>query len=272
MASILNRFSKDLNNSINQVQTDLQSSRFAPLQRRTSNTSIRSYSRPPSVSSIGNPYKSAPSNPQITSNTVTPATNLLSSFTSNLPPALERKSAGIMESVPVPNAPPGAPPLPALPADIPVPNPVTLLDTEKPFKERVKIVLREFREMFSSIAYIFWVPLSWFLTFAHSSVALFKTMMLLPLTIVINIYERRVRARFPGLPSVWLTLNLLFPNGFFPSFSSGEDLGKKHGASTNGTAANDLPTLDIDMDAIRAGNSDAIASSISNIQGALKRK
>lgn len=58
-----------------------------------------------------------------------------------------------------------------------------------------------------------------------------------------------------------------------------EDIGKHLGVpnmpsmpsmpSMSGMPENNLPTLDIDMDAIRAGNSDAIASSISNLQGAL---
>ena len=75
------------------------------------------------------------------------------------------------------NAPPGAPPLPALPTDIPLPHPKTLLDTEKPFKDRLKIVLNEFKEMFSAIAHIFWLPISWFLTFAHSAAKLAKDIM-----------------------------------------------------------------------------------------------
>ncbi|KZV65529.1 hypothetical protein PENSPDRAFT_737647 [Peniophora sp. CONT] len=182
MATVLNRLSKNLNNSVNQVHSDLQSSRFSPLKRRTSNSSIRSHSEKHSVSSVGNRYKATPSDPQITdvsANSASPATNLLSSFTSVLPSTLARKPTDPMDSVPPPNAPPGAPPLPVLPTDIPLPHPQILLDTEKPLKQRVKIVLGEFKDMFSAFAHIFWLPLSWFLTFTHSGAKLWKDMMAL---------------------------------------------------------------------------------------------
>lgn len=78
---------------------------------------------------------------------------------------------------PVPNAPPGAPPLPALPTEIPLPHPQTLLDTEKPFKDRLKIVLGEFKDMFSAFAHIWWLPISWILTFVHSGARLWKFVM-----------------------------------------------------------------------------------------------
>jgi len=173
-----------------------------------------------------------------------------------------------MDSQPAIGAPPGAPPLPALPVDIQLPQASVLLDTDKPFIERLKIIFAQFRAFFSSIKAIFLLPIGWFFTFAHSALHLLKVIWLLPLTIFINIYERRIRAWFPKLPSIWLIMNLLFPSGIrLPSF---RDITELPGLIPGSEALKaNLPTLNIDLDAIRNGNTDEIANSISGLKNSV---
>lgn len=72
----------------------------------------------------------------------------------------------------------------------------------------------------------------------------------MPLRLFINFYERRVRQRFPWLPSIWGTLFYLFPGGIkFPTFTS-LTAGPFKGAGPIGKN----PTLDVDINAIIAGN------------------
>jgi hypothetical protein len=72
----------------------------------------------------------------------------------------------------------------------------------------------------------------------------------LPLRLFINFYERRVREKFPWLPSIWGTLFYLFPGGIkFPTFTS-LTAGPFKGAGPIGTN----PTLPVDIDAIISGS------------------
>jgi hypothetical protein len=79
----------------------------------------------------------------------------------------------------------------------------------------------------------------------------------IPLKISLDIYERRIRAIFPRLPSirkpllsVWTAVLEFFLN---PPPDPGLR-SQQGGQNTNGSAAR-LPTLNVDLDAIRAGGS-----------------
>jgi hypothetical protein len=78
-----------------------------------------------------------------------------------------------------------------------------------------------------------------------------------PLRISLDVYERHVRARFPQLPSIrqkLLSLRAIVLE-FTPSESGASSTaGSQGGQSTGGSVAS-LPTLDVDLDAIRAGGS-----------------
>jgi len=86
----------------------------------------------------------------------------------------------------------------------------------------------------------------------------------IPLNISLDIYERHVRAIFPWLPSIRQKLLSLRTAvlAFFPeppsesgtASSAAGSRSHRSSRSTN-TSASPLPTLDVDMDAIRAGGS-----------------
>jgi hypothetical protein len=104
----------------------------------------------------------------------------------------------------------------------------------------------------------------------------------LPLRVSINFYERYIRAAIPWLPSIWGTLQILFPEGIkLPTFTS-ITAGPYKGAGPIGH----LPTLNVDLDAVinagqgqvngggGAANGDApseVTSIRSKLEAALKR-
>ena len=87
---------------------------------------------------------------------------------------------------------------------------------------------------------------------------------MIPLGISLDIYERHVRAIFPQLPSIRQKLLSLRTTvlAFFPkppsesgaSSSAASSHSHQGSQSTNSSVAQ-LPTLDVDLDAIRAGSS-----------------
>ncbi|KAF8464749.1 hypothetical protein DFH94DRAFT_848831 [Russula ochroleuca] len=107
----------------------------------------------------------------------------------------------------------------------------------------------------------FLVPLSWILTlqiFAISTIWYFSA---IPLKIGLDIYEQRIRAIFPQLPSIrklLLSVRTVVLE-FFPDLPTDPDTAagpRSHqgGQNTNASAA-PLPTLNVDLNAIRAGGS-----------------
>ena len=99
----------------------------------------------------------------------------------------------------------------------------------------------------------------------------------LPLRFAVNFYELQIRRKFPWLPSIWKTLQTLFPSGIkIPTLTS-LTAGPYKGAGPSGP---DLPTFDAsaEIDAIvnggENGNGNAsspIESSRSKLEIALKK-
>ena len=79
----------------------------------------------------------------------------------------------------------------------------------------------------------------------------------IPLKISLDIYERRIRAIFPRLPSIRKPLLLVWTAVLEFFLDPPPDPGlrsQQGGQNMNGSTAR-LPTLNIDLDAIRAGSS-----------------
>ena len=133
--------------------------------------------------------------------------------------------------------------------------------------QRLKGFPNEFKDFFEHLKYSILLPLSWFLTMFKFCRALIWRFLVsgrvpleraqsdllpqtMPLRLFINFYEVRVRQRFPWLPSIWGILFRLFPGGIkLPTFTS-LTAGPFKGAGPIGKN----PTLDVDIDAIIAGN------------------
>lgn len=94
--------------------------------------------------------------------------------------------------------------------------------------------------------------ISWILTLQVFLVSATWFITTLPIRVTADIYEHRIRAFFPELPSVrkllvWLrsaVLSVLPDPGPEPAGP---------GATSSGSGSNPLPTLNVDLDAIRAG-------------------
>lgn len=116
--------------------------------------------------------------------------------------------------------------------------------------QRLKGIPNEFKDLIEHLKFSILLPLSWFLTMFKFCRALVWRFLTLPLRLFINFYERRVREKFPWLPSIWGTLFYLFPGGIkFPTFTS-LTAGPFKGAGPIGTN----PTLPVDIDAIISGS------------------
>lgn len=110
----------------------------------------------------------------------------------------------------------------------------------------------------------FLAPLSWILTFQVYAISTIWYISTIPLGISLDIYERHVRAIFPQLPSIRQKLLSLrttvlrflprSPSESGAASSAGSSHSHQGSQSTNGSVA-PLPTLNVDLDAIRAGGS-----------------
>ncbi|KAH9063944.1 hypothetical protein EDB87DRAFT_1681082 [Lactarius vividus] len=98
---------------------------------------------------------------------------------------------------------------------------LNIFKSDASISQRLKNFSNEFSEFFEHLKFIILIPLSWFLTMFKFFRVVVWRLLTLPLRLSINFYERRVRERFPWLPSIWGTLAALFPGGIkFPTFTS----------------------------------------------------
>ncbi|KAN0107587.1 hypothetical protein V8E52_010002 [Russula decolorans] len=110
----------------------------------------------------------------------------------------------------------------------------------------------------------FIAPLSWILTIQVFWISTIWFISTIPLRISLDIYERHVRAIFPQLPSIRQKLLSLRTTvlEFFPKppseSSAASSVAGSHshqGSQSTNSSVSPLPTLDVDLDAIRAGGS-----------------
>jgi len=123
----------------------------------------------------------------------------------------------------------GAPSASAFPSSLNMPpaRKNTFVDDVKTFLEHFKHVVI--------------LPLSWWLTIWQFVFFLTWTLMTLPLRFAIGFYEREVRRQYPWLPSIYGTMNKLFPKGInLPSITA-LTAGPYKGEGPTGP---DLPALD----------------------------
>jgi len=132
--------------------------------------------------------------------------------------------------------------------------------------EHIALFIARIRERMNRYLYgpnrpAFLAPLNWILTIQLFAISTIWYISTIPLGISLDIYERHVRAIFPQLPSIrrkLLSLRTIVLE-FFPKLpsESGAAAGShshQGSQSTNASVA-PLPTLDVDLDAIRAGGS-----------------
>ncbi|KAI0277746.1 hypothetical protein BGY98DRAFT_1097197 [Russula aff. rugulosa BPL654] len=146
--------------------------------------------------------------------------------------------------------------------------------------EHVALFIARVRERIYRYLYgprpAFLAPVGWVLTFQVSAISAMWYISMIPLRISLDIYERHIRAIFPQLPSIRQKLLSLrttvlefFPKSPSPlesrAASSSASSRSHQGTQSTNASASPLPTLDVDLDAIRAGTTSSTPST-SNIQ------
>ncbi|KAH9041736.1 hypothetical protein EDB85DRAFT_1377240 [Lactarius pseudohatsudake] len=128
---------------------------------------------------------------------------------------------------------------------------INIFKSDTSISQRLKNFSGEFSDFFEHLKFIILIPLSWFMTMFKFFRVIVWRLFTLPLRLSINFYERRVRERFPWLPSIWGTLSALFPGGIkFPTFTS-ITAGPYKGAGPIGK--NETLNVDSELDAILNG-------------------
>ncbi|TFY65566.1 hypothetical protein EVG20_g5528 [Dentipellis fragilis] len=107
----------------------------------------------------------------------------------------------------------GVPPIPRLPPGTRLPRIGTLLDQNLTIGQRLTNFWGEIREFAIRIFYFFLISTSWIMTFADFFTTLATRIFFLPLAFGVRLYERRIRAVVPWLPSIVGMTNALFPMG-----------------------------------------------------------
>ncbi|KAH9003076.1 hypothetical protein EDB86DRAFT_122831 [Lactarius hatsudake] len=132
-------------------------------------------------------------------------------------------------------------------SSLPLPD-INIFKSDASISQRLKNFGKEFSDFFEHLKFIILIPLSWFMTMFKFFRVVVWRLFTLPLRLSINFYERRVRERFPWLPSIWGTLSALFPGGIkFPTFTS-ITAGPYKGAGPIGK--NETLNVDSEIDAI----------------------
>ncbi|KAI0312292.1 hypothetical protein OF83DRAFT_1176783 [Amylostereum chailletii] len=223
MPTALTRLGADLNANVNAAHTDLQ--------RAISPFKCKAWD-------IGLDLDPDPAREHPPSNRPPPSLSALRASTSRVV-----RSPSILMDAPNPR--------PLAPADghgIRLPDPRVLGDTDKDAQERADAFRGQTREFVKRLAYAFFIPVMWYFTFLHAAARVAKRIVLLPLSISLDIYERQIRAWAPALPSVYGTMNAHFPNGIaVPSWST------LAVALSPQPPEDDIPPLEVDMAAIAAG-------------------
>lgn len=145
-------------------------------------------------------------------------------------------------------------------------------DPDQGLVARLEHFRDEFKPFLEHLKFAILIPLSWTLTLWRFVIIIIWRIWTLPLRLFLTFYERQVRRAFPWLPSIYGTLNSLFPGGIkLPSLTN-LTAGPYKGAGPTGP---ELPTLDMSGDINDiingTGNGDASSQQLEgNLDGALK--